>query len=192
AQGDAETATTYLQRALAASDVGKDLAATAIVHNMLAVIAADGGRMQAAYQHADRAIELGRMAGPVIYVAHYLNTKSECAAKLGDWAIAEGAARESLALAAGTTADDQLAAAAAHVALSQVFEHRGEREMAGQELLQAADTYRGLGSKSELADVLMRLSRGAKDRGDLAEAERFATLAFEATRSISTFVEVKK
>ena len=64
--------------------------------------------------------------------------------------------------------------------------------MASLELLQAADIYRSLGSKSELADVLMRLSRGAKSRGDLVEAERFATLAFEATRSISTFVEVKK
>ena len=192
AQGDVETATTYLQRALAASEVGKDLAATAIVHNMLAVIAADGGRIQAAYKHADRAIELGRMAGPGVYVAHYLNTKSECAAKLGDWTIAEDAARESLALAIGTTAEDQVAAAAAHVALSQVFDHRSEGEVASLELLQAADIYRSLGSKSELADVLMRLSRGAKSRGDLVEAERFATLAFEATRSISTFVEVKK
>jgi len=192
AQGDVEAATTYLQRALAASEVGKDLAATAIVHNMLAVIAADGGRIHAAYEHADRAIELGRTAGPSVYVAHYLNTKSECAAKLGDWTIAEDAARESLALAIGTTAEDQIAAAAAHVALSQVFEHRREGEVAARELVRAADIYRSLGSKSELADVLMRLSRGAKSRGDLVEAERFATLAFEATRSISTLVEVKK
>jgi hypothetical protein len=159
---------------------------------MLAVIAADGGRIHAAYEHADRAIELGRTAGPSVYVAHYLNTKSECAAKLGDWTTAEDAARESLALAIGATAEDKVAAAAAHVALSQVFGHRSEGEVASRELLQAADIYRSLGSKSELADVLMRLSRGAKGRGDLVEAERFATLAFEATRSISTFVEAKK
>jgi hypothetical protein len=38
----------------------------------------------------------------------------------------------------------------------------------------------------------MRLSRAAKARSDLVEAERFATLAFEAVRSISTFVEAKK
>jgi hypothetical protein len=38
----------------------------------------------------------------------------------------------------------------------------------------------------------MRLSRAAKTRKDLGEAERFATLAFEATRSISALVEVKK
>lgn len=190
AQGDVETATTYLQRALAASEVAKDVSATAIVHNMLAVIAADGGRMRAAYDHADRAIELGRVAGPIVYVAHYLNTKAECAAKLGDWTTAERVARESLAL--GTTEESQVAVAAARVALSQVLEHRGEGDEANRELLEAAEIYRSLGSKSELADVLMRLSRAAKARDDLVQAERFATLAFEATRSISTFVEVKK
>ena len=190
AQRDLEAATAYLQRALATSEVAKDVAATAIVHNMLAVIAADAGRLQAAYEHADRAIDLGRMAGPIVYVAHYLNTKAECAAKLGDWTTAESVARESLALA--TTEGSQEAAAAARVAISQVFEHRGEVASANAELNQAAEIYRGLGAKSELADVLMRLSRAAKARNDLVEAERFATLAFEATRSISSLVEVKK
>lgn len=190
AQGDLEAATTYLQRALATSEVAKDVAATAIVHNMLAVIAADGGRLRAAYEHADRAIELGRMAGPIVYVAHYLNTKAECAAKLGDWTTAERVARESLDL--GTTEGSHEAVAAARVALSQVLEHRGEDAAAGAELHEAAEIYRGLGAKSELADVLMRLSRTAKARNDLVEAERFATLAFEATRSISALVEVKK
>jgi hypothetical protein len=38
----------------------------------------------------------------------------------------------------------------------------------------------------------MRLSRDAKARNDLVEAERFATLAFEATRSVSLLMEVKK
>jgi len=190
AQGDLEAATSYLQRALATSEVAKDVAATAIVHNMLAVIAADGGRVNAAYAHADRAIELGRMAGPIVYVAHYLNTKAECAAKLGDWATAEIVARESIALA--TAEGGQDAVAAAGVALSQVFEHHGDRDAAGAELLKSAAIYRSLGLKSELADVLMRLSRAAKARNDLAEAERFATLAFEATRSVSVLVEVRK
>jgi tetratricopeptide (TPR) repeat protein len=190
AQGDLEAATTYLQRALATSEMAKDVAATAIVHNMLAVIAADSGRLKAAYEHADRAIELGRMAGPIVYVAHYLNTKAECAAKLGDWTTAERVARESLEL--GTTEGSQEAVAAARVALSQVLEHRGESAAADAELHESAGIYRSLGAKSELADVLMRLSRTAKARNDLAEAERFATLAFEATRSISTLVEVQK
>jgi tetratricopeptide (TPR) repeat protein len=190
AQGDLEAATSYLQRALASSEVAKDVAATAIVHNMLAVIAADGGRLRAAYEHADRAIDLGRMAGPTVWVAHYLNTKAECAAKLGDWTMAERVARESLDL--GTTGGSQEAVAAAHVALSQVLEHRGEGAAANSELQEAAEIYRSLGAKSELADVLMRLSRAAKARNDLVEAERFATLAFEATRSISAFVGVKK
>lgn len=190
AQGDLEAATTYLQRALATSEVTKDVAATAIAHNMLAVLAADGGRMQAAYEHADRAIELGRMAGPSVYMAHYLNTKAECAAKLGDWPTAERIARESLDL--GTTQGSQDSVAAARVALSQVLAHRGETDAASAELRAAADIYRGLGWKTELADVLMRLSRAAKARGDLVEAERFATLAFEATRSVSAFVEAKR
>lgn len=187
AQGDLEAATTYLQRALATSEVTKDVAAAAIAHNMLAVLAADGGRMQAAYEHADRAIELGRMAGPLVYLAHYLNTKAECAAKLGDWPTAERIARESLDL--GTAQGSQDSVAAARVALAQVFTHRGETDAASAELREAADIYRGLGWKTELADVLMRLSRAAKARGDLVEAERFATLAFEATRSVSAFLE---
>lgn len=190
AQSDVEAATTNLQRALATSEVANDLAATAIVHNMLAVIAADGGRMQAAYEHADRAIELGRLAGPIVYVAHYLNTKAECAAKLGDWTTAERVAREALDL--GTTEGSRDAAAAAHVALSQVFDHRGEVQAANAKLQQAAEIYGSLGMKTELADVLMRLSRAAKARDDLAEAERFATLAFEASRRVSAFVDVKK
>lgn len=190
AQGDLEAATTYLQRALATSEVNQDVSAAAIVHNMLAVIAADGGRLNAAYEHADRAIELGRRAGPVVYVAHYLNTKAECAAKLSDWTTAERVAREALDL--GTTEGSQEAVAAARVALSQVFEHRRDSAAANAELLDAADIYRSLGAKSELADVLMRLSRAAKAGNDLVEAERFATLAFEATRSISSLVEVKR
>jgi tetratricopeptide (TPR) repeat protein len=190
AQGNVEAATAHLQRALATSEVVKDLAAMAIVHNMLAVLAADGGRARAAYEHADRAIDLGRMSGPPTYVAHYLNTKAECAAKLGDWTTAERVARESLDL--GATEESRVGVAAARVALSQVFEHRGERLAASAELNAAADIYRSLGAKTELADVFMRLSRSAKARNDLVEAERFATLAFEATRSISSFVEVKK
>jgi tetratricopeptide (TPR) repeat protein len=189
-QGDLEAATTCLQRALATSEVSKDVVATAVVHNMLAVIAADSGRLKAAYEHADRAIDLGRMAGPVVYVAHYLNTKAECAAKLGDWTTAERSARDALEL--GTAKGSQDAVAAAHVALSQVFEHRGEGDAVKAELNLAADIYRALGAKSELADVLMRLSRDAKARNDLVEAERFATMAFEATRSLSVLMEVKK
>ena len=48
------------------------------------------------------------------------------------------------------------------------------------------------GPKTELATCLLRLSRAAKARNDLAEAEHFATLAFEATRAISVLPEVKK
>jgi len=190
AQSDLEAATTYLQRALATSEVAKDIAATALVHNMLAVVGADGGRVQAAYEHADRAIYLGRMAGPPVYVAHYLNTKAECAAKLGHWTVAERVARDAFDLA--MTEGSQEAVAAARVVLSGVLDHRGERDGAITELQEAAGIYRSLGARSELADVLMRLSRAAKARNDLVEAERFATLAFEATRRVSALPEVRK
>jgi tetratricopeptide (TPR) repeat protein len=187
ARADLEAATTYLQRALATSEVAKDVGAAAIVHNMLAVIAADSGRVRAAYEHADRAIELGRMAGPVVYVAHYLNTKAECAAKLGDWSVAERVARDALGLA--TSEGSQEGIAAARVVLAGVFDHRGERDDATAQLHEAAAIYRSLGARSELADVLMRLSRSAKARNDLIGAERFATLAFEATRHVSALPE---
>ena len=187
AQSDLEAATTSLQRALATSEVANDVAATAIVHNMLAVMAAEGGRSRAAYDHADRAIALGRIAGPTVYIAHYLNTKAECAAKLGDWDTADRVAHEALDL--GTAGGSSDAEAASHVVLARVFEHRGETDAATVELQKAAKIYRQLGHKTELADVLMRLSRAAKGRNDLAEAERYATLAFEATRSVSAFVE---
>jgi tetratricopeptide (TPR) repeat protein len=124
-----------------------------------------------------------------VYVAHYLNTKAECAAKLGDWDTADRVAREALDL--GTAGKSSDAEAASHVVLARVFEHRGETKAATAELERAAEIYRTLGQKTELADVLMRLSRAAKARNDLAEAERLATLAFEATRSVSAFVEEK-
>ena len=189
AQSDLEAATASLQRALATSEVGNDFAATAIVHNMLAVMAAEGGRSQAAYDHADRAIALGRIAGPTVYVAHYLNTKAECAAKLGDWDTADRVAHEALDLATAGRSPD--AEAASRVVLSRVFEHRDEREAATAELEKSAAIYRRLGRRTELADVLMWLSRAAKARNDLAGAERFATMAFEATRSVSAFVDDK-
>src|SRR5438876_260540 len=58
AQGDLETATAFLQRALSGTEVANDLTSASVVHNMLAVIAAESGRSESAYQHADRAIAL--------------------------------------------------------------------------------------------------------------------------------------
>ena len=96
------------------------------------------------------------------------------------------------ALELATSEDSPDGVAAARVVLAQLFEHRGEREAADAELDQAAEIYRHLGSKTELADVLMRLSRAAKARNDLVASEHFATQAFEATRAISVLPEVKK
>src|SRR5436309_15547790 len=116
------------------------------------------------------------MAGHDVYQAHYHNTKAECAAKLGDWPTAERIARESLDL--GIAQGSQDGVAAARVALSQVFAHRGESDAASAELTKAADIYRGLGWKAELADVLMRQSRAAQARGEHGQADRWPSLAF--------------
>ncbi len=190
AQGDLELATGYLRRALSASEIANDLTAAATVHNLLAVIAAESGRLQAAYQHADRAIELVRAAGPAAFIPHVLNTKAESAAKLGDWETAERVANESLALA--TRLENHWAIAAARVVLSNVLLHKGDTEAGERHLSEAAAVYRTAGAKSELADVLMRLSRAAKERGDLVAAERYATLAFETSHSVGSFVEGMK
>ena len=64
--------------------------------------------------------------------------------------------------------------------------------MAGAErrMREVAATYRALDAKAELGDVLMRLSRSAKKRGDLRAAERYATQAYAASKPGSANVDV--
>ena len=54
---------------------------------------------------------------------------------------------------------------------------------------EAAAMYQAIDSKADLADVLMRLSRVAKKRGDLRGAERYAARAYEITKPVGTTVE---
>ncbi|HEV8228855.1 MAG TPA: tetratricopeptide repeat protein [Candidatus Limnocylindria bacterium] len=189
-QGDMEAAASYVQRALAITEASKDLTATAMAHNLLAVIAAENGHIEAAYRHADRALEVGRAAGPDAYVAHILVTKSECAVKLGDFDAAQRFADEAFDVA--KRSGNKEAIASVRVIFSQLLARKGEHASSDRELQEAAALYRAEGARAELAEVLMRLSRSAKARGDLEDAERYATLAFEAMRSAPSFVEVKK
>ena len=53
----------------------------------------------------------------------------------------------------------------------------------------AAASYRALEARAELGDVLMRLGRAAKKRGDLRAAERYATQAYDASKPVSANVE---
>lgn len=180
AQGDLDAAAGYLQKALGATEVANDLAAAAVLQNALAVLAAERGHLAAAYGHVDRAIEIARVNGPAAYVPHYLNTRTECAVKAGDWELARPSAKE--ALESATSVGNDRAAAGARVVIADIAIHDGEPEEAARQFEEAAGIYRAIGARSELGDVLMRLSRLAQERGLGDEAQRFATAAYEATK----------
>ena len=57
-------------------------------------------------------------------------------------------------------------------------------------LREVAAAYKALDAKAELGDVLMRLSRVAKKRGDLRSAERYASQAYAVSRPNSANIEV--
>ena len=139
--------------------------------------------MQAAYGHVDRAIEIAKVSGPESYVSHYLNTKAECAAKMGRLDEAHQFASEALAVAERTA--NPRAAAGARVVLADVARQRGLRDESISRLEEAAAGYRLLDARRELGDVLMRLSAVAKERGDSETAQRYAEQAYEATKATS-------
>jgi len=186
ALGDLDAAAAYLQRALGATDVVHDLASAVVMHNGLAVIAAERGHVRAAYQHADRAIQIARASGPAAYVPHCLNTKAECAVKVGDWEVASATAQEALEMA-GSASNDR-AAAAAHLVLSNVASHRGDLVNAESDLQEAATLYKTIGAKAELGEAYMRMSKLVGDQGRSKEAHHYATLAYEATRKSTALV----
>ena len=187
ALGDLDAAATYLQRALGATEVAHDLTSAVVMHNGLAVIAAERGHVQAAYKHADRAIEIARASGPAAYVPHCLNTKAECAVKVGDWALASSTAQEALLLA--TAVANDRAAAAARMVLSNVALHHGDSAHAATELGEAAAIYGTIGAKAELGEVYIRMSKLVGAEGRSAEAQRYATLAYEATKRSTALME---
>jgi len=186
ALGDLDAAASYLQRALGATDVVHDLTSAVVMHNGLAVIAAERGHMRSAYRHADRAIQIARASGPAAYVPHCLNTKAECAAKVGDWELAAAAANEALELANAVSNDR--AAAAARLVLSNVSLHHDDRASAERELQEAVAIYAAIGAKAELGETYMRMSKLAGDQGQSKDAHRYATLAYEATKKSTALV----
>ena len=92
ALGDHDAAAGYYQRALGAAELASDLVAVHVMHNALAVLAADDGRIAAAYEHVARAIEIARVCGPSAFLAHYLATRAEVALKAKDWQLARSSA----------------------------------------------------------------------------------------------------
>lgn len=187
ALGDLDAAAGYLQKALVAAELSNDLAASVVMHNALAVLAADRGHLEAAYQHVDKAIELARVIGPRGWVAHCLNTKAECLLKAGDL---DGARLQAAAaLQAATETGNERAAGGAAVVLADVAFRHSDLIVAEERLAEAAEIYKRIDAKTELGEVLMRLSNSAHERGDDKLARRYAAEAYKARRTRSALVE---
>jgi tetratricopeptide (TPR) repeat protein len=190
AQGDHDGAAGHYQKALAAAELGKDLVGVLIMRNALAVIAADGGRIEAAYEHVARAIEIARVSGPAAYLAHCYATRAEVALKAKDTALARTSAEAAIAAIVEPGADAERAVAGATLVLAELDLRDGEPARAERRMRGVAATYRALDAKAELGDVLMRLSRLAKKRGDSRSAERYSSQAYAATRPLSANIDI--
>ena len=188
--GDHDAAAGHYQRALASAELGKDLVGVLIVRNALAVIAADAGRIEAAYEHVARAIEIARVSGPAAYLAHCYATRAEVALKAKDTALARSSAEEAISSVVERGADADRAVAGASLVLAELDLRAGEPARAERRMREVAATYKTLDAKAELGDVLMRLSRVAKKRGDLRGAERYASQAYAASKPLSANIEV--
>jgi len=187
ALGDLDAATGYIQRALAANEALQDLTATAMFHNTLAVIAAERGHFQASSDHIERAIQIAKASGPAFMLPHYICTKAEGELKAGKLDVAEFDATE--ALAAANKIGNLRAAAAAKLVLADVGAARGRYVEVETQLEEAAALYKGLGAKAELGETYMRLSKSADGRGDATNAQKYAGLAYKATKKKSGLVE---
>jgi hypothetical protein len=152
------------------------------------VLAADAGRLEAAYGHVARAIEIAKVSGPSAFLAHYLATRAEVALKAKDWTLARTSADEALAAARERGAEADRATASASLVLAELDLRDGETARGEKRLRDAAAIYRALGAAAELGDVLMRMSRAAKKRGDLKAAERYAGEAYKAAKPMSANV----
>ena len=190
ALGDHDAAAGHYQKALASAELGKDLVGILIVRNALAVIAADAGRIEAAYEHVARAIEIARVSGPAAYLAHCFATRAEVALKAKDSALARSSAEAAIASAGERGADSDRAVAGATLVLAELDLREGDTAKAEKQMREVAATYQSLDAKAELGDVLMRLSRVAKKRGELRAAERYASDAYAVTKPLSANIEI--
>jgi tetratricopeptide (TPR) repeat protein len=190
ALGDHDAAAGHYQKALASAELGKDLVGVLIMRNALAVIAADAGRIEAAYEHVARAIEIARVSGPAAYLAHCYATRAEVALKAKDTTLARSSAEAAIAAVVERGADADRAVAGATLVLAELDLLDDEPASAERRMREVAATYKTLDAKAELGEVLMRLSRVAKKRGDLRAAEKYSTQAYAATKPLSANVEV--
>jgi len=190
ALGDHDAAAGHYQKALAAAELGKDLVGVLIMRNALAVIAADAGRIEAAHEHVARAIEIARVSGPAAYLAHCFATRAEVALKAKDPALARSSAEAAIAAIVEPGADADRAVAGATLVLAELDLRDGDTAKAERRMREVAATYKALDASAELGDVLMRLSRSAKKRGDLRGAERYSSQAYTASKPLSANVDM--
>jgi tetratricopeptide (TPR) repeat protein len=190
ALGDHEGAAGHYQKALASAELANDLVGVLIMRNALAVIAADAGRIEAAYEHVARAIEIARVSGPAAYLAHCYATRAEVALKIKDAALARSSAEAAIAAVVERGADADRAVAGATLVLAELDLRDGEPSRAERRMREVVGIYKSLDAKAELGEVLMRLSRAAKKRGDLRAAERYSSQAYAATKPLSANIEV--
>src|SRR2546430_5529043 len=122
------------------------------MRNALAVLAADAGRIEAAYEHVARAIEIARVSGPAAYLAHCYATRAEVALKARDAALARSSAEAAIAAVQDRGADADRAVAGATLVLAELELQGGESAKAEGRLRQVASTYKALDAKAELGD----------------------------------------
>jgi tetratricopeptide (TPR) repeat protein len=189
ALGDHDAAAGHYQKALASAELGKDLVGVLVMRNALAVIAADAGRIEAAYEHVARAIEIARVSGPAAYLAQCYATRAEVALKAKDAAVARSSAEAAIAAVAERGADADRAVAGAMLVLAELDLRDGDAAKAERRMRDVSAIYKTLDAKAELGEVLMRLSRGAKKRGDLRAAERYAAQAYSVSKPRSANIE---
>ena len=189
ALGDHDGAAGHYQKALVSAELGNDLVGVLIMRNALAVIAADAGRIEEAYAHVARAIEIARVSGPAAYLAHCFATRAEVALKAKDHALARSSAEAAIAAVVERGADADRAVAGATLVLAELDLWDGEPSRAERRMREVAATYKALDAKAELGEVLMRLSRAAKKRGDLRAAERYSSQAYAASRPLSANIQ---
>jgi tetratricopeptide (TPR) repeat protein len=190
ALGDHDGAAGHYQKALASAELGSDLVGVLIMRNALAVIAADAGRIDAAYEHVARAIEIARVSGPAAYLAHCYATRAEVALKAKDLLLARSSAEAAIAAVQERGADADRAVAGASLVLAELDLRQGDSAKAERRMREVAATYKAVDAKAELGDVLMRLSRAAKKRGDLRAAERYASQAYAVSKPLSANIEM--
>src|SRR2546423_9112930 len=117
------------------------------MQNPIAVIAADAGRIETAYEHVARALEIARVSGPAAYLAHCYATRAEVALKAKDTTLARSSAEAAIAAVGERGADADRAVAGATLVLAELDLGDGESARAERRMREVAVMYKTLEAK---------------------------------------------